>query len=97
MNEPTRSEQACPVCGKHALALDEPPRIDVLGVQPYSDIVGMGDLPTKGAIGIVCLECGTQWRDKDAFDHNDPEPKVAPEAGSGSSEGMSDDEDGSVA
>ena len=79
MTDQTASEQACPVCGKHALALDEPPRIDVLGIQPYSDIVGMGDLPTKGAIGIVCLECGTHWRDKDAFDRNDPDPEVIPE------------------
>ena len=39
----------------------------------------MGDLPTKGAIGIVCLECGTHWRDKDAFDRNDPDPEVIPE------------------
>ena len=73
MSDTTRSETACPVCGKHTLALDEPPRIDVLGVQPYSDLVGMGDLPASGAIGIFCLECGTHWRDKGAFDRNEPD------------------------
>lgn len=97
MNQETGSEQVCPVCDKHALALDEPPRIDVLGVQPYSDIVGMGDLPTKGAIGIVCLECGTRWRDKDAFDRNDPDPEVAPLADDSPADEAFDDEDGSDA
>jgi hypothetical protein len=71
-----RSEQACPVCGKHTVAVDEPPRIDVLGVQAYSDIVGMGDLPNEGAIGIVCLSCNTHWASKDAFDRGEPDPPV---------------------
>ena len=74
MSEQERSEQACPVCGKHALALDEPPRIDVMGVQAYSDMLGMGDLQAEGTLGIVCLDCGTHWRDKDAFDRGEPEP-----------------------
>ena len=97
MSDESGSEQACPVCGKHSLALDEPPRIDVLGVQPYSDMVGMGDLPTKGAIGIVCLECGTRWRDKDAFDGNDPEPDIAREGDGSPLDAMVDNEDGSAA
>ena len=95
MSEQSASEQACPVCGKHALGLDEPPRIDVLGFQPYSDIVGMGDLPTKGAIGIVCLECGTHWQDKNAFDRNDADRELGPD-----DDGLSDaldDEAGSAA
>lgn len=74
MSEITRSEQACPVCLQHTLAIDEPPRIDVMGIQLYSDIVGMGDLRQEGTVGIVCLNCGTRWRDKAAFDRGEPEP-----------------------
>lgn len=74
MSEEARSEQPCPVCSRHTLALDRPPEIDVMGVQQYSDIVGMGDLPNQGAVGIVCLTCGTHWRDKDAFDRGEAQP-----------------------
>ncbi len=77
MSEPARSEQACPICGQHTLALDQPPEIDVMGVQSYSDMLGMGDVPNQGAVGIVCLSCGTLWRDKEAFDRGEPEPPVA--------------------
>ncbi len=76
MGEDERSEQACPACGRHTLALDQPPQIDVMGVQPYSDMLGMGDLKNEGALGIVCLSCDTHWRDKDAFERNDPEPEA---------------------
>jgi hypothetical protein len=80
MSEEARSEQACPVCGEHALALDRPPEIDVMGVQQYSDMLGMGDLPNEGAVGIVCLECDTHWRDKAAFDRGDAEPSTGSDA-----------------
>jgi hypothetical protein len=80
MSEETRSEQACPVCGKHTLALDRPPEIDVMGVQAYSDMVGMGDLHSKGEVGIVCLNCNTLWRDKAAFDRGEAEPDEDPDA-----------------
>jgi hypothetical protein len=73
MGEAARSAQACPVCAQHTLAVDEPPRIDVMGVQSYSDIVGMGDL-RQAVLGIVCLTCGTRWRDREAFDRNEPSP-----------------------
>jgi hypothetical protein len=63
-----RSARACPVCGRYALSVDEPPRIDVLGVQPYSELLGMGDLHAGGPLGIVCLECGTRWADLRAFE-----------------------------
>jgi hypothetical protein len=76
MNEKARSEQICPVCHQHTLAVDELPQIDVLGVQPYSDIVGMGDVHATGAIGIVCLSCGTRWTNKDAFDRGEPETEL---------------------
>jgi hypothetical protein len=74
MADEQRSEQACPVCGQHTLALDAPPRIDVMGVQTNSDMLGMGDLKAEGTVGIVCLSCDTHWRDKAAFDRNDSEP-----------------------
>jgi hypothetical protein len=77
MSEADRSELACPICSEHTLALDQPPRIDVMGVQQYSDIVGMGDLPSEGPIGIVCLSCGTRWRDRDAFERGEPELDAA--------------------
>ena len=70
----TLSELACPVCGQHSLALDEPPRIDVMGIQPYSDMLGMGDLGAPVVPAIVCLGCGTRWRDRDAFDRGEAEP-----------------------
>lgn len=74
MSEPARSQHACPVCGQHTLALDQPPEIDVMGVQAYSDMLGMGDLPNQGAVGIVCLSCDSHWRDKAAFDRGEAEP-----------------------
>ena len=80
MSEPARSEQACPVCSQHALALDRPPEIDVMGVQQYSDMLGMGDLENEGAVGIVCLNCNTLWRDKAAFDRGEAEPDEDPDA-----------------
>jgi hypothetical protein len=69
-----RSELACPVCGEHRLAVDEPPHIDIMGVQPYSDLLGMGDLSSRGAMGIECRSCGTYWRDRAAFDRGEAQP-----------------------
>jgi hypothetical protein len=80
MSEPARSQEACPVCSQHTLALDRPPEIDVMGVQPYSDLLGMGDLESGGAVGIICLNCKTRWRDKDAFDRRDADPDVGSDA-----------------
>jgi hypothetical protein len=77
MSEHPRSEQACPVCAQHTLALDQPPQIDVMGVQAYHDLVGMGDLKPTGSVGIVCLNCDTRWRDKAAFDRRDATPDDA--------------------
>jgi hypothetical protein len=73
MSDTTRSERPCPVCGRHTLAVDEPPHIDVMGVQAYSDMLGMGDLQQPALPGIVCLGCGTRWRDLDAFERNEAE------------------------
>lgn len=80
MSQQARSEKACPVCSQHTLALDQPPEIDAMGVQAFSDMVGMGDLPNEGAIGIVCLNCKTRWRDADAFARGEPEPDVGSDA-----------------
>jgi hypothetical protein len=90
MESEERSELACPVCGKHTLALDEPPRLDVMGVQPVSDMLGMGDLKPAG-IGIVCLSCGSHWRDREAFDRGEAERREQPgdEPGSMSGPGTS--------
>jgi hypothetical protein len=79
MSDTTRSEQACPACGQHMLAIDEPPHIDVMGIQAYSDMLGMGDVQQGPVLGIICLACGTRWRDKAAFDRNEPEPDDQPE------------------
>ena len=68
-----RSERACPVCGAHELALDVPPRIDVMGVQPYLDLVGMGDRSAAEPPAIVCRSCGTFWPDLEAFERGEPE------------------------
>jgi hypothetical protein len=80
MSDTTRSEQACPACGKHTVAIDEAPHIDVMGVQAYSDMLGMGDVQQAAMPGIICLSCGTRWRDRAAFDRNDPEPDDASES-----------------
>jgi hypothetical protein len=72
-----RSVLPCPVCGEHRLAVDEPPQIDVMGVQPYSDMLGMGDLSQQGSLGIVCQSCGTYWRDRGAFDRGEAEAPAA--------------------
>jgi hypothetical protein len=45
-----------------------------MGVQAYSDMLGMGDLPNQGAVGIFCLTCDTHWRDKAAFDRGEVDP-----------------------
>jgi len=97
MGEQERSEQACPVCGQHTLAVDEPPQIDVMGVQAYSDILGMGDLHQPGSLGIICLSCDTRWRDKAAFDRGDAEPDVdthADDDADGEDDGSADGDDG---
>jgi hypothetical protein len=89
-----RSERACPVCGQHSLAVDAPPRIDVLGIQPYSDLIGMGDVRPRNAPGIICLNCGTRWRDLRAFEAGEPEAPPEPvQPGEPGERGADDDPD----
>jgi hypothetical protein len=79
-----RSQLACPVCGQHWLAIARPPHIAVMGVQPYSDLLGLGDREPDTPPAIECLACGTRWRDIDAFNagkSEPPPPPAPPEAG----------------
>jgi hypothetical protein len=61
------SRQPCPVCGAHRLAVEQLPHIDVMGVQPYSDLIAMGDLHPQEPPAILCLECGSRWNSLEAL------------------------------
>ena len=74
-DEGTRSQQACPVCGRHELALVDFPHVSATGVQPYAELLGMGDPRTDVPPGIACLACGTEWADLDAFRAGRPLPR----------------------
>lgn len=80
-DKPVRSEQACPVCGRHELAVDPPPRLEIMGYLPANELLGMGDVQSQVPPAIVCLACGTRWTDLDAFRENRPEPRVDPQPG----------------
>lgn len=62
-----RSEEACPRCGRHALSLLDFPHVATTGVQPYAELLGMGELRADQVPGIGCLACGAQWSDLTAF------------------------------
>jgi hypothetical protein len=66
-----RSQEACPACGEHALSLIDFPEVSTQGVQPYSEILGMGEPRAGVEPGIGCLSCGAEWRDLDAFRRDD--------------------------
>ena len=65
--EQEASAERCPRCGAHRVALLPLPETAILGVQPYSDLLGMGDpiAPQRDSIG--CLACGAEWPDLDSF------------------------------
>lgn len=69
MTDLERSREACPVCGQHRLTLLPFPTVDVLGVQPYAELIGLGDPAqrpdTTPAIG--CLNCGSEWPNLEEF------------------------------
>ena len=67
---PEQIRQTMSVCGKHTLALEQPPEIQVIGAQPYTEIYRMGDLPMP--IGIRCRSCGTAWPTIDALRAGEP-------------------------
>lgn len=73
-----RSREACPVCGAHRLTIIDFPDVPTMGVQPYSELLGMGDLHASTPPGIGCLDCGAHWRDLDSFRAGDA--PLAPEA-----------------
>jgi hypothetical protein len=63
----TASAEKCPVCGAHRVTLVPLPEIAVMGVQPYTDLLMMGDRPTPLRPAIACLACGAEWPDLEAF------------------------------
>jgi hypothetical protein len=65
-----RSVDPCPVCGRHTLALEQPPHIPVIGAQPFTEIYRMGDLPMP--IGVRCRHCGTGWPTIEALRAGEP-------------------------
>jgi len=62
-----RSDEPCPVCGERQLSLVTFPRVDVKGVAPLDELIGMGDPETGQQPGIGCLSCGTEWPSLAAF------------------------------
>jgi hypothetical protein len=67
---PQRSADPCPACGRHELALVQPPHIPVMGAQPYTELYMMGDLPTP--VGVRCRACGTAWPTIEALRAGEP-------------------------
>jgi hypothetical protein len=43
------------------------PDIEVMGFQPYTDLLMMGDRPAPLRPAIACLDCGAEWPDLEAF------------------------------
>ncbi len=66
-SEQQRSAEACPVCGEHRLTLLYFPTVDVRGVSPYDELIGMGDVRPDDPPGIGCTACGAEWPDLAAF------------------------------
>jgi hypothetical protein len=62
-----RSRDACPVCGQYALELLYFPTVDVTGVRPYDELLGLGDAKATQEPGIGCRSCGTSWPSLAAF------------------------------
>jgi hypothetical protein len=66
-NADARSEQACPRCGQHRLALLDLPEVEATGYRPLDEALGMGEQPTLEEPGIGCLNCGAEWPNIEAF------------------------------
>jgi hypothetical protein len=67
---PERSVDPCPHCGRHELALTQPPEIPVMGAQPYTAIYRMGDVSSP--LGVRCRACGMTWPTIDAQRAGEP-------------------------
>jgi hypothetical protein len=61
------SQEACPVCGAHALHLLYFPNVDITGIRQYDDMFGFGDVKPDQQPGIGCTACGNEWDDLAAF------------------------------
>ncbi len=62
LNESSRSEEACPRCGAHRLALLTLPEIDTTGYRPLDEAYGLVAGPALQEPAIGCLACGAEWR-----------------------------------
>lgn len=69
MSDAERSKEACPVCGQHSLTILPFPTMDVMGVQPYAELIGLGDPAQRpdSAPAIGCLNCGSDWPNLEEF------------------------------
>jgi hypothetical protein len=66
-DDSARSEDACPRCGAHRLALLQMPEIDLTDYHPLDEAIGMGMTPSLEQPAIGCLACGAQWPDVGAL------------------------------
>jgi len=66
-DDEARSEDACPRCGAHRLALLRMPELDVTEYHPLDEAIGMGVAPSLEQPAIGCLACGAEWPDLNAF------------------------------
>lgn len=62
-----RSAQACPVCGRHRLAVAPDGAPDLRQARPYDELIGMGDPVASTPPGIICLACGSEWQSLEDF------------------------------
>ncbi|MEO7119251.1 MAG: hypothetical protein ABIZ34_09810 [Candidatus Limnocylindrales bacterium] len=65
--EGARSKEACPICGAHSLTLLRFPNVSTMGIQPYLEIIGMGEPTVEERPGIGCLTCNAEWDNLAAF------------------------------
>jgi hypothetical protein len=66
-DDSTRSDEACPACGAHEMALVDFPSVSAVGYQVFSETIGMGEVRATTAPAIGCLACGAEWADLASF------------------------------
>jgi len=66
-DDSTRSDEACPACGAHQLALVDFPSVSAVGYQVFAETVGMGEIRETTPPAIGCQACGAEWADLAAF------------------------------
>jgi hypothetical protein len=67
MSDDARSEDACPVCGEHRLAVLHFAEEGALDDQAPQAVLGATMAPPDEPPGIGCLACGAEWPDLAAF------------------------------